>query len=112
MNHQNTLKLVKLIHTLIWLFFNVVIFYMLYAVITDKIDIWLWVGFGLVALEGLTLLVFKFYCPLTLIARKYSDSAKDNFDIYLPNWLAKYTKLIYTSIMGLIAILTVFRLIQ
>jgi hypothetical protein len=85
---------------------------MLYAVITDKIDIWLWVGFGLVALEGLTLLVFKLYCPLTLIARKYSDSAKDNFDIYLPNWLAKYTKLIYTSIMGVIAILTVFRLIQ
>ncbi len=112
MNKENTLKLVKLIHTLIWLFFNVVIFYMLYAVIIGKIDIWLWVGFGLVALEGLTLLVFKLYCPLTLIARKYSDSAKDNFDIYLPNWLAKYTKLIYTSIMGIIAILTVFRLIQ
>jgi hypothetical protein len=112
MTQENTLKLVKLIHTLIWLFFNVVIFYMLYAVITGKIDIWLWVGFGLVALEGLTLLVFKLYCPLTLIARRYSDSTKDNFDIYLPNWLAKYTKLIYTSIMGIITILTVFRLIQ
>lgn len=112
MNQQTKLKLVKLIHTLIWIFFNIVIFYMLYAVIAGKIDIWLWAGFGLVALEGLTLLVFKFYCPLTLVARKYSTSQKDNFDIYLPNWLAKYTKLIYTSIMGIITALTVIRLVQ
>jgi hypothetical protein len=40
------------------------------------------------------------FCPLTVIARKYSDSTKANFDIFLPNWLAKYNKLIYTSIFG------------
>lgn len=55
-------------------------------------DLWLWIGYGFVFLEGITLLTFKFVCPLTLIARKYSNSTKDNFDIYLPNWLAKYTK--------------------
>ncbi len=110
---QNDAKLivVKVIHTLIWIFFNFVIFYMLYAVIQDKIDIWLWIGYGLIFLEGITLLIFRFFCPLTLIARKYSDSTKDNFDIYLPNWLAKYTKLIYTSIMVVIIILTVYRLL-
>jgi hypothetical protein len=110
MQRQTKLVLVKVIHTLIWIFFNVVIFYMLYAVVQNKIDRWLWIGYGLVFLEGLTLLFFKFFCPLTLIARKYSDSAKDNFDIYLPNWLARYTKLIYTSIMVVIIILTVYRL--
>ena len=107
-----SLFIIKTIHTLIWLFFNVVIFYMLYAVIVDKIDIWLWIGYGLIALEGLTLLAFKFFCPLTILARKYSDSTKDNFDIYLPNWLAKYTKVIYTSIVVVIAIITIIRLIQ
>jgi hypothetical protein len=105
------LIVVKFVHTLIWIFFNFVIFYMLYAVIQDRINIWLWVGYGLIFLEGITLLVFRFFCPLTLIARKYSDSKKDNFDIYLPNWLAKYTKLIYTSIMVMITILTVYRLL-
>ncbi len=110
MNSNQKLTLVKAIHTLIWVFFNVVIFYMLYAVIRNKIDIWVWIGYGLVLLEGITLLAFKFFCPLTLIARKYSDSKKDNFDIYLPNWLAKYTKLIYTSIMVIILILTIYRL--
>lgn len=110
MQRDTKLIVVKVVHTLIWIFFNVVIFYMLYAVLQNKIDRWLWIGYGLVLLEGLTLLLFKFFCPLTLIARKYSDSTKDNFDIYLPNWLARYTKVIYTSIMVIISILTVYRL--
>ncbi|HNV28273.1 MAG TPA: hypothetical protein PKJ83_03985 [Cyclobacteriaceae bacterium] len=110
MQRDTKLVLVKVIHTLIWIFFNVVIFYMLYAVLQNKIDRWLWIGYGLVLLEGLTLLLFKFFCPLTLIARKYSDSTKDNFDIYLPNWLARYTKVIYTSIMVIIIVITVYRL--
>ena len=111
MRPEAKLIVVKSIHTFIWLFFNVVIFYMLYAVIQDKIDIWLWIGYGLIFLEGITLLAFKFFCPLTLIARKYSDSTKDNFDIYLPNWLARYTKLIYTSIMVIILIITIYRIL-
>jgi hypothetical protein len=111
MRNETKLITIKIIHTLVWIFFNIVIFYMLYAVIRDKIDIWLWVGYGLVFLEGMTLLLFKFFCPLTIMARKYSDSNKDNFDIYLPNWLARYTKLIYTSIMGIIVLITIYRLL-
>lgn len=103
---------IKRIHTAIWIFYNIVIFYMLYAVLANKIDRWLWIGYGLVIGEGLTLLAFKLYCPLTVLARKYSDSTKDNFDIYLPNWLARYTKLIYTSIMVVILALTIWRLSQ
>jgi hypothetical protein len=48
-------------------------------------------------------------CPLTLVARQYSDSTKDNFDIYLPNWLAKYNKLIYTTIFILIVVGVIYR---
>jgi len=99
------------VHTVVWLFFNAVIFYMLYTVLIGKLDLWLWVGYGLIVLEGLVLLAFKFFCPLTIIARKYSDSTKDNFDIYLPNWLAKYNKLIYTVIMVVILVITIIRLI-
>ena len=112
MNNNTKLRVIKLLHTAIWIFFNVVIFYMLYAVLTNKIDHWLWIGYGLIFLETVTLLAFKWYCPLTVWARKYSDSNKDNFDIYLPNWLAKYNKLIYGCIMVLIAVLTVFRLLS
>ncbi len=111
MKGETKLMLIKAVHTLVWIFFNIVIFYMLYAVLADKIDKWLWIGFGLVILEGLTLLLFKFFCPLTIIARRYSDSTRDNFDIYLPNWLARYTKLIYTSIVGVIILILMYRMI-
>jgi hypothetical protein len=112
MHSETKLIIVKATHTIIWLFFNVVIFYMLYAVIVNKIDHWLWIGYGLFIVEGITLLAYKFYCPLTVMARKYSSSTKDNFDIYLPNWLAKYTKLIYTGILIVIVIITIYQLLR
>ncbi len=105
------LRIIKIVHTLVWLFYNVVIFYMLYAAITNKIDCWLWIGYGLVLLEGLILLICKFYCPLTILARKYSNEQADNFDICLPNWLAKHNKRIYTTLVFIIMIITIFQLL-
>ncbi len=102
---------IKIVHTIIWLFFNVVIFYLLYAVITNRIDWRVWGCIGLVVIEGLVLAAFNMFCPLTLMARKYSDSTKDNFDIYLPNWLAKYNKLIYTSLFGIAIMILVLRVV-
>ncbi|HEX5653238.1 MAG TPA: hypothetical protein VFX58_09200 [Chitinophagaceae bacterium] len=112
MRKESKLIIIKSIHTLVWIFFNVVIFYMLYAVIVNKIDKWLWIGYGLFLIEGILLLVFKFFCPLTVIARKYSNSTKDNFDIYLPNWLAKYNKPVYTSLLGIIILITIYQLLK
>jgi hypothetical protein len=102
--------LVKIIHTVVWLFFNVVLFYMAYAVIINKIDKFIWIGIALIILEGTVLLIFNKMCPLTVIARKYSDSTKDNFDIYLPNWLAKWNKLIYTTLFVLIVFGLIYRI--
>lgn len=110
MNSFTKLTIVKVIHTAIWLFFNVVIFYLAYAVILNKIDKWVWICLSLIVLEGITLLVFKRMCPVTVIARKYSNSAKSNFDIFLPEWLAKYNKLIYSIIVIVILIILVVRL--
>ena len=112
MTNERKLTLIKVVHTIVWLFFKVVIFYMLYAAIANKIDIWLWFCYGLIALEGFTLLIFRLYCPLTVWARRYSLSTKENFDIYLPNWLAKYNKQIYTSIVIIITIIVISRLLK
>ncbi len=111
MTPTTALTLIKTIHTLIWIFFNVVIFYLGYAVITDQIDKWVWICLGLILLEGLVLLVFRRMCPVTLIARRYSDSTRDNFDIYLPNWLARYNKEIYTAIVVIFVLILVYRLV-
>lgn len=108
---MSRLTLIKLVHTLVWVFFNVVIFYLFYAVIKGTIDKWVWICLGLIAFETMILLTFRMMCPLTIMARKYSDSAKDNFDIYLPNWLARYNKLIYSIIVGIILLILLLRLI-
>ena len=110
MDAGSKLTFIKVIHSIVWLFFNAVLFYLYYAVITNRIDVWVWIGLGCFLVEGVVLLICKNYCPLTLVARKYSTSTKDNFDIYLPEWLAKYNKLIYTSLLGVIILILVFRL--
>ena len=33
------------------------------------------------------------------MVQKYLNSTKENFDIYLPNWLAKYNKQIYITFL-------------
>ena len=110
MTENLKLGLVRVIHTIIWVFFNVVIFYLLYAVVVDKIDKWVWICLGLILLEGIILIVFKKICPITLIARKFSNSQQENFDIYLPNWLAKYNKEIYSIIVLTAIVVLVYRL--
>src|SRR6476619_3009633 len=102
---KSRLTLIKLINTLVWTFFNVVIFYLFYAVVIGKIDKWVWICLGLIGLETIILLMFRMMCPLTVMARRYSNSTKDNFDIYLPNWLASHNKLIYSIIVGIVLII-------
>ena len=82
---MSALAIIKTIHTAIWTFFNFVMAYLFYAVAVDRIDHWVWICLSLFVVEGIVLLVFKYRCPLTILAGRYSDSGKDNFDIYLPN---------------------------
>ena len=105
------LFLIKTIHTFVWLFFNAVLIYLFYAGISNKIDKWTWIGLLLFVVEGLVLVVFKMMCPLTIMARKYSASTKENFDIFLPEWLAKYNKTIYTSLLVIAIIIIIYRLL-
>lgn len=111
MNNLQRLRIIKIVHSLVWTFMVAVIFYVLYCGVFDNVNLLTWIAIGIIILEGSVLLAFKMYCPLTVLARKYSDSTKDNFDIFLPNWLAKYNKLIFTSIYLLGLIMVIYRVI-
>lgn len=102
MTPSSKLVAIKLVHTLIWVFLSSVVFYLLYAVIVDRIDRWFWIGLWLVGIEILVLLLFRMSCPLTVVARRYSDSQRPNFDIYLPAFIARHNKTIYSVIMGVV----------
>ena len=109
MSPTEKLTLIKIVHTIVWVFFVFAIFFVVYSGVTNQIGLVTWICIALVIGEGLILLLFKMFCPLTIMARKYSDSDRDNFDIYLPNWLAKYNKLIFTSIFLVGLFLVLFR---
>lgn len=111
MKNTRKILLIKLVHTVIWAFFVFVIFYVLYTGITDTVNHFTWIGIAAIILEGLTLALFKMFCPLTLLARKYSDSTKANFDIFLPHWLAQHNKVIFTSLFLIALIIAIYRIL-
>jgi len=62
--------------------------------------------------EGIVLLIYKNSCPLTVWARQYSNSTRDNFDIYIPNWLARYNKTIFSGLLGKVILILILQLIK
>ena len=97
MNTEDRLRAIKSLHTVIWAFL---------AGCVLAIPLVAWRGhFGvvlgliaLVALEVAVLAANGGSCPLTAIAGRYTRDRRDNFDIYLPEWLAKYNKLIFGAL--------------
>ena len=45
--------------------------------------------------EVVVLAVNRWRCPLTPIAARYTQDRRANFDIYLPEWLARHNKQIF-----------------
>jgi hypothetical protein len=48
-----------------------------------------------VLFEVVVLLINRWRCPLTGVAARYTDQRQDNFDIYLPLWLARHNKTVF-----------------
>jgi hypothetical protein len=68
------------------------------------------VAIGLVLLEGIILLIFNWRCPLTVAGYRYSDTKEVGFDIFIPKWIAKYNKFIFTIIFAAGFVLVFLRL--
>lgn len=95
---MSPLTVIKLLHTAIWVGFNVCFGMAIWAGLTGRFDAWFWVPVGLIVLELVVLLANGWACPLTPIAARYTDDRSDNFDIYLPAWLARHNKTVYTVV--------------
>jgi hypothetical protein len=102
---------IKLLHTIIWVFYVCIIFYILFAGVYNKMDIFLWIAIGLVILEGIILIIFKSKCPLTVLGYKYSDNHEIGFDIFLPRWLAKNNKVLFSTIFVIGILIVIYRVI-
>lgn len=101
-----SLRLIKTIHTIVWAFFVVCIV---------AIPVFGFVGsfglaaafIGLVFIEVLILTANRMRCPLTDMAARYTNDRSDNYDIYLPLWLARNNKIVF-GLLFLVGVLFTF----
>lgn len=91
------LRAVKAAHTLVWVLIVGCIVAIPPAVWFGKRHLAGWL-IVVVMLEALVLLANRRRCPLTGLAARYTDDRSANFDIYLPKWLARHNKLIFSTL--------------
>ena len=91
---------IKLLHTAIWLFF-VGCFAAIPFAGARRQFLRAGVLTGLVLIECAVLAVNRGRCPLTDLAGRYTEKRTDNFDIYLPLWLARHNPKIFGTLFAL-----------
>jgi len=94
-----TLGGIKLLHTVVWFFFAACIVAVPVAGALGQFQ-WAAILSGLIWIECAVLAVNRCRCPLTDAAGRYTDERADNFDIYLPLWLARHNKTIFGTLFA------------
>ncbi len=102
---------IKVLHTLVWAFFGGCVVAIPWFAWCGNLPVAAWL-ITIVAIEVFVLVFNRWRCPLTDIAARYTDDRRDNFDIYLPEWLAKYNKLVFGTlyVLGVVWVLTLWAL--
>lgn len=94
MEAESKLRAIKVLHTVVWaVFAGSIVAIPVFAALAK-----LKVAWGLIAfvfLEVVVLLANRMRCPLTDVAGRYTEERQDNFDIYLPLWLARHNKEVF-----------------
>lgn len=107
MDAQRILFWIKLVHTAIYAFMTACTTYIIYCGITGLRNGVLFAAIGFIFVEGLVLLLNKFQCPLTTLAKKYGEDHERFSDIFLPRWFTPLIVPLYTALflLGLALVL-------
>jgi hypothetical protein len=91
------LRRIKALHSAVWLLFAAGTLAVPVFARSDRFDLAL-TSAALVFVEVLVLAVNRWQCPLTGVAARYTADRRANFDIYLPEWLARHNKTLFGSL--------------
>ena len=91
------LTAIKVLHTVVWALLAGAIVALPFLAIQGAFR---WAAIISIAIffEGVVLLANGWRCPMTNWAAKYTADRSPNFDIYMPNWLARHNKTIFTAL--------------
>ena len=104
------LTAIRALHTVVWAFFVAAIVAIPIAAWHGRFDLFA-LFTAIVLLEVLVLVLNRLRCPLTGVAARYTEDRRDNFDIYLPVWLARYNKQIFGTLFVLGVCFGLWRLV-
>ena len=94
MTPDASLRAIKVLHTIVWAFFvGCIIVIPILGFL--RLYTHAFVLVSVVLVEVLVLVANRWQCPLTGVAARYTDDKNDNFDIYLPVWVARHNKIIF-----------------
>jgi hypothetical protein len=93
----NPLVAIKLLHTLVWAVLAGSILALPITALLQRFNAAMILTVIIVAECGV-LALNGGQCPLTGLAARFTADPADNFDIYLPNWLARHDKLIFGTL--------------
>ena len=94
---RRLLHLIKLAHTVAWAVIASAILAIPIVTAIGELRWGFWLS-SLVYIEVAVLIANNMQCPLTGLAGRYTGDRADNFDIYLPVWLARHNKTIFGSL--------------
>jgi len=109
MDARGALRTVRIVHTVAWAFFAGCIVSIPVAAWQRQFRVALML-IAIVTVEVIILAVNRFRCPLTDVAARYTNDRGDNFDIYLPLWLARYNKQIFGTLFVAGVLYTILRM--
>ena len=102
------LRAIKFLHTLVWAGFAGCIVAIPVLALQERFR--LAAVLALIVLgEVIVLAINRWRCPLTPIAARYTGDRRANFDIYLPEWLARYNKEIFGTLYFAAVVLLLVR---
>jgi hypothetical protein len=93
----NPLVAIKLLHTLVWAIMAGSILALPVTALLERFNVAIILTVFILAECGV-LAFNEGSCPLTGLAARFTTDRADNFDIYLPNWLARHNKLIFGTL--------------
>lgn len=97
MSDAGALRNIRIVHTVVWaIFASSIVAIPVFAWRGQATLAWWLIAF--VAIEVLVLLANRMRCPLTDVAARYTPDRRDNFDIYLPLWLARHNKQVFGTL--------------
>ena len=93
-DNYTALVTVKIVHTVVWAFFVLCIAAIPLLTWRGEYVTATWFA-GIVFVEVLVIVLNRRRCPLTPLAARYTDDRRANFDIFLPEWLARHNQTIF-----------------